>query len=283
MKDQRVYFFNTKEIVGNKYGTANPVPFRVVDRNIGLDVDIAIKCFGEYSYKLTDPMLFYKNVCGNISADYTRDRIDSQLKSEVLTALQPAFAKISALGIRYSAVPGHTAELAEALNEALSQKWGAAGHQHRLHRRELGHGQRRGRGDDQGAAAQRRSARSAHGRRASRRRTGGGHEIRRRQRRRHGRRRRVLWHEHGAKRRRRERPEPVPDGTAAARSAGAAVPAGAGRKLGLFLRYEEYGKILLRMRQAAHRSASLPLRQMRLGTGGRGATAEVLPGVRRPL
>lgn len=124
MKDQRVYFFNTKEIVGNKYGTANPVPFRVVDRNIGLDVDIAIKCFGEYSYKLTDPMLFYKNVCGNISADYTRDRIDSQLKSEVLTALQPAFAKISALGIRYSAVPGHTAELAEALNEALSQKWG---------------------------------------------------------------------------------------------------------------------------------------------------------------
>ncbi len=123
-KDQRVYFFNAKEIIGNKYGTANPVPFRVVDEKIGLDMDIGIKCFGEYSYKLSDPMLFYKNVCGNVTTDFTRDKIDSQLKSELLTALQPAFAKISVMGIRYSALPGHTAELAEALNEVLSQKWG---------------------------------------------------------------------------------------------------------------------------------------------------------------
>ena len=123
-KDQRVYFFNTKELIGNKYGTANPVPFRVVDNNIGLDMDIAIRCFGEYSYKLSDPMLFYKNVCGNVESNYTRDRIDSQLKSELLTALQPAFAKISDMGIRYSALPGHTTELASALNDVLSQKWG---------------------------------------------------------------------------------------------------------------------------------------------------------------
>lgn len=122
-KDQRVYFFNTKEIIGNKYGTPSPVPFRVVDRNIGLDVDIAIRCFGEYSYKLTDPLLFYKNVCGNVAGRYTRDQIDAQLKSEFLTALQPAFANISAMGIRYSALPGHTAELAEAMNAALSGKW----------------------------------------------------------------------------------------------------------------------------------------------------------------
>jgi membrane protease subunit (stomatin/prohibitin family) len=123
-KDQRVYFFNTKEIMGNKYGTANPVPFRVVDQNIGLDMDIAIKCFGEYSYKITDPMLFYKNVCGNVEIDFKRDKIDSQLKTELLTALQPAFAKISAIGIRYSALPGHTEEMASALNDVLSQKWG---------------------------------------------------------------------------------------------------------------------------------------------------------------
>lgn len=122
-RDQRIYFFNTKEIVGNKYGTASPVPFRVVDRNIGLDVDIAVRCNGEYSYRLTDPLLFYKNVCGNVQDTYTRDQIDSQLKSELLTALQPAFAKISEMGIRYSAVPGHTMELARALNEVLSGSW----------------------------------------------------------------------------------------------------------------------------------------------------------------
>ena len=121
--DQRVYYFNTKEIIGNKYGTASPVPFRVVDRNIGLDMDIAIRCFGEYSYRLADPMLFYKNVCGNVAGRYTRSEIDSQLKTEFLTALQPAFAKISAMGIRYSALPGHTDDMSRALNEVLSDKW----------------------------------------------------------------------------------------------------------------------------------------------------------------
>lgn len=122
--DQRVYYVNTKEIIGNKYGTASPVPFRVVDANIGLDVDIAIKCFGEYSYRITDPVLFYANVVGNITDTYTRDAIDSQLKTELLTALQPAFAKLSVMGIRYSALPAHTAEIADALNDILSEKWG---------------------------------------------------------------------------------------------------------------------------------------------------------------
>ncbi len=123
-KDQRVYFFNLKELVGNKYGTPTPVPFRVVDANIGLDMDVSVRCNGEYSYQISDPMLFYKNVCGNVTQDYTRAQLDSQLKSEFLTALQPAFAKISALGIRYSALPGHTMELAEALDDVLSAKWG---------------------------------------------------------------------------------------------------------------------------------------------------------------
>ncbi len=122
-KDQRVYYFNTKEITGNKYGTASPVPFRVVDKNIGLDVDISIRCNGEYSYKIVDPLLFYKNVSGNVTDTYTRDRIDSMLKTELLTALQPAFAKISEMGVRYSALPGHTVEIADALNEVLSKKW----------------------------------------------------------------------------------------------------------------------------------------------------------------
>ena len=82
-KDQRVYFFNIKEIVGNKFGTPSPVPFRVVDRNIGLDVDISVRCNGEFSYKISDPMLFYKNVCGNVSSDYTRDKLDSQLRPTI--------------------------------------------------------------------------------------------------------------------------------------------------------------------------------------------------------
>ncbi len=122
-KDQRIYYFNTKELIGNKYGTPSPVPFRVVDQRAGIDIDVGIRCFGEYSYRISNPMLFYTNVCGNVGEAYTRDRLDSQLKTELLTALQPAFARIGESGIRYSQLPGHTLELADALNEVLSKKW----------------------------------------------------------------------------------------------------------------------------------------------------------------
>lgn len=122
-KDQRVYYFNTRELTGNKYGTPSPVPFRVVDKNIGLDIDIAIRCFGEYSIRMSNPLLFYTNVCGNVTSNYTIDKLEGQMKTELLTALQPAFARISDMGIRYSSLPAHTAELADALNEELSAKW----------------------------------------------------------------------------------------------------------------------------------------------------------------
>lgn len=123
-KDQRVYYFNTKEVSGNKFGTASPIPFRVVDTNVNLDVDISIRCNGEYSYRMIDPLLFYTNVCGNVTDEFTRGEIDSMLKAELSTALQPALAKISEMGVRYSALPAHTQEIADALNEVLSEKWG---------------------------------------------------------------------------------------------------------------------------------------------------------------
>ena len=86
-------------------------------------MDIDIRCHGEYSYKIVDPVLFYKNIVGNVTDEFKRDKIDSQLKSELLTALQPTFAKISEMGIRYSALPGHTTEIADVLNTVLSKKW----------------------------------------------------------------------------------------------------------------------------------------------------------------
>ena len=122
-KDQRVYYFNTKEIIGNKYGTASPIPFRVIDQRIGLDMDIAIRCFGEYSYKITNPILFYTNVCGNVESEYLRSEIDGQLKSELLTGLNKAFGVMSEKGVRYSALPGHAQEIGDELNEVLSKKW----------------------------------------------------------------------------------------------------------------------------------------------------------------
>jgi len=121
-KDQRVYYFNTKEILGNKYGTPNPIPYLIVDPNINLRLTISLRANGEYSYRMVNPALFYANVCGNVDEQYTRDKIDSQLKSEIITVLGPSLGKLGT-GLEYHEISFHTDKLADILNEALSAKW----------------------------------------------------------------------------------------------------------------------------------------------------------------
>ncbi len=124
-KDQRVYYFNTKEMMENPFGTANPIPFRVVDSRIGIDLDVSIRCNGYYSYRIENPILFYTNVCGNFqSGDYPRSEIDKQLKAEFINKLQPAFAEMSNEELRPNQIPGHVDLLCDKMNAALSEKWG---------------------------------------------------------------------------------------------------------------------------------------------------------------
>lgn len=123
-KDQRVYYFNLKEITDNKFGTANPIPFRVVvDENLGFKLSVDLRCNGVFSYKLVNPLLFYTNVCGNVSEAYDRSEIDSMLKGELMNALQPALAKIAAQKIMYYEISAHTKEVSQALKEELKSEW----------------------------------------------------------------------------------------------------------------------------------------------------------------
>lgn len=123
-KDQRVYYFNLKELTGNKFGTPTPVPFRVVvDETLGYKLSVDLRCNGVYSYKLVDPILFYTNVCGNVAYAYNRSEIDEMLRGELLNALSPALAKISAMKISYSEIPAHTREVSAALKEELAAQW----------------------------------------------------------------------------------------------------------------------------------------------------------------
>lgn len=126
-KDQRIYYFNTKELLDNKFGTPNPIPFRVVDSKIGLDIDVSVRCSGVYSFKIVDPLLFYTNVCGNVRDIFTRADMGDQPKQEFIAALQPAFGKLSVLELRPNQIVTHASELEQAINEALSEKWGQRG------------------------------------------------------------------------------------------------------------------------------------------------------------
>ncbi len=120
---QRIYFVNTKEVPGNRYGTTTPIPFRVRDAAIGLDMDVSLRCSGEYSYRIADPLCFFKNVAGNVEDSYGRGRIDSQLRAELLGALQVVLAQASARGLRYSELPGLSRELASMLADTLHDTW----------------------------------------------------------------------------------------------------------------------------------------------------------------
>lgn len=122
-KDQRIYYFNTKEIMDNKFGTPNPIPFRVVDSAIGFDTDVSLRCAGVYSLRVCDPIALYKNIAGNVTSDFKLSEIAEQLKAEFIGALQPAVAKLSDLELRPSQLPAHVDELCEAINEKLAAKW----------------------------------------------------------------------------------------------------------------------------------------------------------------
>ena len=122
-KDQRVYYFNTKEIMNNKFGTPNPFMFDVVNKELGMRRTVQVRCNGVYSYKITNPLLFYAEVCGNVQQEFTREEIDEQLKTEFIDALQPAFASLSELELRPAQIPAHTKELKDAMNNALKSDW----------------------------------------------------------------------------------------------------------------------------------------------------------------
>ena len=122
-KDQRVYYFNTKEILDNKFGTANPFMFEVVNKRIGMSRTVQVRCNGVYSYRISDPLLFYTKIAGNVTDEYTREDIDSQLKTEFISALQPAFARLTELELRPAQIPAHTTELKDAMNAALHSEW----------------------------------------------------------------------------------------------------------------------------------------------------------------
>ena len=126
-KDQRVYYFNTKEIMDNLYGTANPIDFHLVSKNTGLELETTVRCNGQYSFKIVDPILFYTTVCANVADNYSKNgegaKLLSMMKSELLTKLPIALSKVAAEGVLPSQLQGHIEEIVETVKKELSEQW----------------------------------------------------------------------------------------------------------------------------------------------------------------
>ena len=114
----KIFYVNLKEIQGNKIGIGN-VPFR--DSEFGFTVKVM--GYGVYSYRITDPLLFFENITGTTLGDYPRSRIDEQLKSELQMAMQPALGKIAAMHISYDQLINYPKEIGEAVNQEMTPEW----------------------------------------------------------------------------------------------------------------------------------------------------------------
>jgi len=244
-KDQRVYYFNTKEILDNKFGTANPIAFRVVDSRINFDVDVSLRCNGTYTFRITDPIKLYTNVTGNVAQSYSKDELRDTMKTEFVSALGPALAKLSMLEIRPNQIPAHTNEFETYLNEELSAEWGARGIGDVKGGDQSADAHRRRSGNAQDRAENCHVPRSHDGGSYAGRRSGGCHEDRSRQLCRRD--DRLHGHGHGDERRRHECTESLCNGSTATGSTGVGRSSCSGR-LEMLLRCGCCRKVLSRMR-----------------------------------
>ncbi len=117
---QRVYYVNTKEIMGNRFGTTTPMAYDDPYYRTAL----YIRYFGQYSFKITDPVLFFSSIAGNIADVYTRETLVATCTDEFMTALDTALAMCASDGVKFSQLPTKQREIARYMSETLDSEWG---------------------------------------------------------------------------------------------------------------------------------------------------------------
>lgn len=117
-KDQRVYFVNLKEVLDNKFGTGTPIPYKDPTYR-----GIYIRYYGQYTFKVADPIRFYTNIAGNVQNRYTKEQLMQQSHAEFVNALDTAIAKCSDEGFQYNDLPKKQVEIATFMNDCLDASW----------------------------------------------------------------------------------------------------------------------------------------------------------------
>ncbi len=119
-RTQRVYFVNTKEIMDNKFGTTTPMMY---DDPYYKTV-LYIRYFGQFSFRIVDPIRFFVSVAGAVGEVYTKESMMGMCRDEFMTALDSALAMLSADGIKFSQIPMKQREIAKYMSSTLDEEWG---------------------------------------------------------------------------------------------------------------------------------------------------------------
>ena len=126
-KDQAVFFINAKEIIDNKFGTPSPIPYQDYSHAIPNEMTgeitplrVAVKCFGKYTYKISDPAEFMKKYAGTADV-VTKEEINEQMRSEVISTLQSVFNELGneKNKVRVLELPSQTDKIKEIMDEKV--------------------------------------------------------------------------------------------------------------------------------------------------------------------
>ncbi len=118
-KEQAIYYVNVKEIFDNKFGSTSPIPY-----NDPIYHDIYIRYHGSYTFKISNPLVFFQNVVGNVNDVFTKEQLMEQANAEFLSCIAGAIGNCAADGISYNALTREQTKIADYMNDALDNKWG---------------------------------------------------------------------------------------------------------------------------------------------------------------
>ena len=126
-KEQAVFFINAKEIIDNKFGTPAPIPFQDWSHpipnqmtNSVTPLRVDVKCFGKYTFKISDPSTFMSKIAGT-AEEYKKDTIIEQMRSEVIASFQNVLNELgtSAHKVPVLELPSQTDEIKKVMDEKV--------------------------------------------------------------------------------------------------------------------------------------------------------------------
>ena len=126
-KEQAVFFFNIKEILDNKFGTATPIPFQDWSHAIPNQMTgslspmrVNVRCYGKYTFKLDDVGVFMRIHAGTANVVKKNDIIE-QMRTEVMASFQNILNEMgnSQHRVPVLELPSYTDEIKQVMDEKV--------------------------------------------------------------------------------------------------------------------------------------------------------------------